>query len=170
MEHSNLNPIQPLLADVILWIHLIAAAFLVGGSFFFWLVIIPASRVLTADESERTQIVGKIAKVFGRAVTPTLIIIILTGIYNASWYVTSLQGLVVYPGTILLTKVILVVILMILIYVHNVYFGKRITALAKERNVEGLKKIRKTSRKISTANLILMVAIFFLAVLMQMPP
>ena len=147
-----------------------AAAFFVGGSFFFWLVVIPASRLITTDEADRTQIVGKIAKVFGKTVTPTLVIIVLTGIYNASWYLRSMQDLLIYPGTILLTKIILVVILLILIYVHNVYFGKRIAALAKERNIEGLKRIRKSSRKISAANLILMAAILFLAVLMQMPP
>jgi len=149
---------------------LFAAAFFVGGSFFFWLVVIPASRLITTDEADRTQIVGKIAKVFGKTVTPTLVIIVLTGIYNASWYLRSMQDLLIYPGTILLTKIILVIILLILIYVHNVYFGKRIAALAKERNIEGLKRIRKSSRKISAANLILMAAILFLAVLMQMPP
>ena len=149
---------------------MIVAAFFVGGSFFFWLVIIPASRFISTDESERTQIVGKIAKVFGKTVTPALIIIVLTGIYNASWYLSSIQDLLIYPGTILLTKIILVMVLLILIYVHNVYFGKRITAFAKERNIEGLKRIRKTSRKISAANLIIMAAILFLAVLMQMPP
>ena len=133
-------------------------------------MVIPASRLLTTDESERTQIIGKIAKLFGRTVTPTLIIIILTGIYNASWYLRSVQDLLIYPGTLLLTKIILVIILLILIYVHNVYFGKRIMALARERNIEGLKKIRKTSRKISALNLILMATIFLLAVLMQMPP
>jgi len=133
-------------------------------------VIIPASRLITADESERTQIVGKIAKTFGRTVTPTLIIIVLTGIYNASWYLSSIQDLLIYPGSILLTKMILFTLLLGLIYLHNVYFGKRITALAKERNIEGLRRIRKTSRKISAANLILMAAILFLAVLMQKPP
>lgn len=166
----NLIPNQPYLAAAVLWIHLLAAAFFVGGSFFFWLVIIPASRLLTTDESERTQIVGKIAKFFGKTVTPTLIIIVLTGIYNASWYLSSIEDLLVYPGTILLTEIILVLILLILIYVHNVHFGRQITALARERDVEGLSRIRKTSKKISTANLMLMAVILFLAVLMQMPP
>ena len=170
MERPDLIPVQPYLNVVVLWIHLFAAAFFVGGSFFFWLVVIPATRLITTDESDRTQIVGKIAKVFRRFVTRTLIIIVLTGIYNASWYLASMQDLLIYPGTLFLTKIILVIILLILIYVHNIYFGKRITALAKERNVEELKRIRKTSRKISVANLILMAVIFFLAALMQMPP
>ena len=166
----NLIPFQSYLNVAVLWIHLFAATFFVGGSFFFWLVIIPASRLITTDESERTQIIGKIAKVFGKIVTPTLGVIVLTGIYNASWYITSWQDLLTYPGTILLTKIILVILLLILIYVHNVYFGKRIVAFARERNLEALKRLRETSRKVSAANLILMATIFLLAVLMQMPP
>ena len=169
-EQLNLIPFQSYLNDVVLWIHLCAAAFFVGGSFFFWLVIVPASRNITTDESERTQIIGTIAKAFGRIINPTLAVIVLTGIYNASWYVNSWQDILVYPGTILLTKVIVVILLLILIYIHNVYFGKRIIAFARERNLEALKKIRKTSRKISAVNLILMATIFLMAVLMQMPP
>ena len=107
----------------------------VGGSFFFWLVIIPASRLITSDESERTQIIGKIAKIFGKVVTPTLIVIVVTGIYNVSWYLASMQDLLIYPGTVLLTKIILVIIMLILIYVHNIYYGKRIIAAEREREM-----------------------------------
>ena len=82
----------------------------------------------------------------------------------------AISDLLRYPGTILLAKIVLVVILLIFIYVHNLYFGRRITALARERKVDELRKIRKTSRVISAANLILMAVILFLAVLMQMPP
>jgi uncharacterized membrane protein len=113
--------------------------------------------------------VGKIAKMFGRTVTPTLVVLVVTGLYNMSWYTPSVHDLLSYPGTILSAKIALVLILFILIYVHNVYFGKRITALARERNVEGLRRIRKRSRVISAANLFLMIVILLLAVLMQMP-
>jgi len=162
--------LQPYLNAAVLWIHLFAAAFFVGGSFFFWLVVVPASRLIATDESERTQIVGKMAKVFGKTVTPTLVVLVLTGIYDASWYVPTISDLFRYPGTILLTKIILAIILFIFIYVHNVYFGRRIIALARERKVDELREIRKTSRVISSVNLILMAVILLLAVLMQMPP
>ena len=166
----NLISIQSYLNAIVLWIHLFAATFFVGGSFFFWIVVIPASRLITTDESERTQLIGKMAKAFGKIVNPTLGIIVLTGIYNASWYLASWQDLFIYPGTIFLTKIILVIVLLIFIYVHNLYFGKRIITYARERNLEALKRIRRISRKISAANLILMLTILLLAVLMQMPP
>lgn len=160
-----------LLFDVlVLWIHLFSAVLFVGGSFFMWLVIVPASRLITHDESERTRIVGNIARKFGKLTNPTLIVLILTGLYNAMWYLQSIRGLFDYPGTILLAKIILVAILLLLIYVHNVYFGKRIVRLAEERKLDELKTLRKKSRFVSASSLTLMIVILFLAVMLQMPP
>lgn len=156
---------------VILWVHLFSAVLFVGGSFFMWLVVVPASHLFAKDESERTQIVGKIAKGFGRITNPILIILLLTGIYNASWYLPSMDALFsTTGGEILLIKTILVVALLILIYTHNVYFGRKIVLFAREKRLEELKAIRKKSRIVSMANLSLMIGILFLAVLLQMPP
>lgn len=159
-----------LLDALVLWLHLFSAVLFVGGSFFMWLVVVPASRLITNDESERTQIVGKIAKAFGRMTNPTLAILILTGLYNATWYVPSLSMLLAYPGTILLMKAVLVVVLLALIYVHNVHFGKKIVELAKDRKFSELRELRKKSRAVSAANLTLMIAILVLAVMLQIPP
>jgi len=160
-----------LLLDVlVLWVHLFAAVLFVGGSFFMWLVIVPASRLITKDESERTRIVGKMARSFGNLTNPTLAVLILTGLYNATWYLQSATGLSEYPGTILLAKIILVAILLILIYVHNVYFGKRIMHLAEEGRLDELRRLRRRSRVVSAANLSLMAAILLMAVMLQMPP
>ena len=155
---------------LILWIHLFSAVLFVGGSFFMWLVIVPASRLITPDESERTRIVGKIARSFGNLTIPTLAVLVLTGLYNATWYLQSVTGLFGYPGSILLVKIILVALLLVLIHVHNVHFGKRIVRLAEEKKFEELKALRRRSRLVSTTNLVLMLIILFLAVLMQMPP
>jgi uncharacterized membrane protein len=135
-----------------------------------WFVVVPASRLITQDESERTQIVGKIAKEFGRIVNPTLIILILTGIYNATWYVSSVSSLVTYPGTILLSKMILVAVLIFLVYLNNAYFGKQIVRLGREKRLEELRQLRKMSRLVSIANLSLMTVILVLAAMMQITP
>jgi len=155
---------------LILWIHLFSAVLFVGGSFFMWLVIVPASRLITPDESERTRIVGKIARSFGNLTIPTLAVLVLTGLYNATWYLQSVTGLFGYPGSILLVKIILVALLLVLIHVHNVHFGKRIVRLAEEKKFEELKALRRRSRLVSTTNLVLMLIILFLAVLLQLPP
>lgn len=138
-----------------------------------WLVVMPASSHFSKDESERTQIIGKIAKEFGRITNPILVLLVLTGIYNAIWYLPSfgyLFSFKSYGATILFVKVTLVVILLVLIYVHGAYYGRKISKLAHERNVEGLRAVRRNSRIISYANLALMIAILILAVMLQVPP
>ena len=162
-----------ILDTFLLWVHLFCAVLFVGGSFFMWLVVMPASHLFAKDESERTQIVGKIAKEFGRITNPILVILVLSGIYNASWYLQSfgdLFSLKSYGATVLFVKVVLVFILIILIYAHGAYYGRKIVRLARERDLEGLKAVRRKSRIISYANLALMVAILILAVMLQMPP
>jgi copper resistance protein D len=154
----------------VLWVHLFSAVLFVGGSFFMWIVVIPASHLITQDESERTQIVGKIAKGFGRIAIATLVILVLTGIYNATWYLSSFSDLFnTSGGMILLTKSVLVVVLIVLIFVSNVYFGRRIVQLAREKRIDELKILRRRSRLVSFTNLALMIVILVLAVLMQDP-
>ncbi len=160
-----------LLNIAILWVHLFCAVLFVGGSFFMWLVVTPASHLLTNDESERTQMVGRIAKSFGRITNPILIILVLSGVYNVSWYLPNLNALFnTIGGQILFAKIMLVIVLLVLIYAHNVYFGRRIVRFARERRLEELKTIRKKSRLVSFANLALMIAILILAVMLQVPP
>jgi len=158
------------LSLILLWVHLLTAVVFVGGSYFMWIIVVPASHLITQDESERTQIVGKIAKKFGAIVNPVLIILVLSGIYNATNYLSSISDLITYPGTILLTKMVLVAILISLVYLHNTYFGKQIIRLSKEKRLEELNRLRKKSRLISITNLSLMTIVLILAAMLQIPP
>ena len=72
-----------------------------------------------------------------------------------------------YGEKLLLIKVVLVVILVILIYAHGLYYGKKIVKLAREKDLEGLKNVRRRSRIISFSNLALMIVILVLAVMLQ---
>ncbi|HVB12359.1 MAG TPA: hypothetical protein VNE86_04440, partial [Nitrososphaerales archaeon] len=77
----------------------------------------PASHRIAKDESERTQIVGKIAKDFAKITNPTLGILVLTGLYNISWYLPSYQDLFAfqtYGEKVLFIKVVLSLILIFL--------------------------------------------------------
>lgn len=151
-----------------LWIHLFAAVIFVGGSFFMWLVVVPASKMSSEDESERTMIIGLMAKRFGRISDISLALLIITGLYNATWYLPSQSSLfTTLAGEILFAKSILVLLLIVLIFVNNLYFGRKIVRLAKERRIEELSQLRGRSRALSMLNLSLMTAILLLAVLMQ---
>ncbi len=135
-----------------------------------WLVVVPVSYHMGKEESERTLIVGKIAKEFGRMTNIVLAILVLTGIYNVTWYLPSMSSLfTTTDGLYLLTKVILVGILIAMIYGNNIYFGRRTTRFAREKKFEELKALRRKSRVISFTSLGLMAAILFLAVMLQIP-
>ena len=155
----------------ILWIHLLSAIIFVGGSFFIWLIVVPVSRVLAKDERERTDLVAKIAKRFGQLVNPTLGILLLTGVYNATWYLPSFGSLfTTFLGQILLLKVALVAVLVFLVYFNNIVYARRIVKDAREGRMQDLQEVRKISRLISFTNLALMITIVLLSVVLRAPP
>ena len=152
----------------VLYVHLISAALFVGGSFFMWLVLEPVSHRLGLDEAARTRLVGQTARRFGQMVIPLLAILVGTGLYNASWYLPrgSVVG-VSLPGELLVAKSVTVVVLIALIYVHGLYYGKRIVRMAREGDVEGLRALRRRSRVVAYANLGLMLVVLAFAVALQ---
>ncbi|HLY76570.1 MAG TPA: CopD family protein [Thermoplasmata archaeon] len=156
---------------VVLWVHLVCAVLFVGGSFFIWLVVDPVSYLVTNDEAARTKLMGQMARRFGRWTHPLLVILVLTGLYNASWYLPSTGALLTTTGgLVLLVKTVAVAVLIALIYVHGLYYGRRIVRLAREGKLDELRQLRRHSRVVSYANLTLMLIILGLAVLLQMPP
>ena len=155
----------------VLYVHLFAAVLFVGGSFFFWLILEPVTYSLTRDESERTALVARVARRFGQFTNPLLILLVATGIYNATWYLPSLSALTMTPGgELLLTKGLVVAVLIALIYLHGAYYGPKIVRLARERRYDELRALRRRSRAVSMINLALMLAVLLLAVLLQSYP
>lgn len=158
-----------LLNDVVLWIHIFSAIFFVGGSFFIWVVVIPASYKITDDEKLRTRIVGLIGKQFALFTNITLVILIITGIYNSTWYLNyNFYALFnTTGGKILFVKIILVGAMIIIMYGNNIYHGKRLMQMAREGRMEELRRLRKWSHRLSYITLGLMLAIVFAAVSLQ---
>ncbi len=88
-----------LIVDIIvLWIHIFCAIIFVGGSFFMWLVLWPASFKVTQDERERTLMVGRVAKRFAYFTHVTIATLVVTGIYNATWYLGGNYDLLATEG------------------------------------------------------------------------
>ncbi|EQD45792.1 conserved hypothetical protein, membrane [mine drainage metagenome] len=155
----------------VLYVHLGAAVLFVGGSFFFWLVLEPVTYTLNRDESERTALVAKVARRFGQFTHPLLVILVASGIYNATWYLPSPSALTTTAaGELLLAKGLTVVVLIVLIYLHGAYYGPKIVRLARERRYDDLRALRRRSRAVSMINLALMLAVLLLAVLLQSYP
>ena len=157
-----------LLDAIILAVHIFFAILFIGGSFFIWLVVWPASYEITDDEKERTRIVGRIAKRFALFTHISLGILIVTGIYNATWYLGSFSALFdTTGGKLLLAKIIVVGVDILIIYTNNLYHGTKITKLAREGKLEEMRKIRRVTHLFSFLSLALLIVIVALATLLQ---
>jgi uncharacterized membrane protein len=154
---------------IILWIHIFFAIIFVGGSFFIWIVVWPASFDLSDDPKERTRIVGRIAKRFAYFTHISVAILIVTGIYNATWYLNdNIDELFTTPGgRILLVKIILVGVALLIIYTNNMYHGKRIMQLSKEGKHDAVQRMRKVTHLFSFISLALLLIIVGLATALQ---
>lgn len=157
-----------LLDALVLMIHIFFAILFIGGSFFIWLVVWPASYELTDNERERTRIVGKIAKRFAYFTHISVAVLIVTGIYNAYWYIGSVSNLFyTVGGQILFAKIVVVGLDLLIIYTNNLYHGKKIMRLASEGKLEEVARIRKITHLFSFISLFLLIVIVILAVSLQ---
>ncbi len=149
----------------VLWIHLFTSTVFVGGSFFIWLVVWPASYGITDDEAERTKIVGKIAKRFALFTHISVVILALSGTYLAA--PTLLTGSVSGPErAVLLVKIGLVVAMIALMYANNIYHGRKIMRLAAEGKLDEVRKVRRLTHLASYITLALMLAITVLGAIL----
>lgn len=167
-----------LLPLIALYVHVVAAIIFVGGSLFIWLALMPG--IKDVPEDVRNQVVVRVTKRFGRVVDISLIVLILTGIYNATWYLGDL-GFNTLGAHILIVKAALVVVLVFTIYFNNLYLGRRISAAVREMRATQdeerreqlrarLASIRRTSHAFSYLNIALMLTVVLLAVMLQLPP
>ena len=145
---------------LVLWVHLFSAIVLVGGSFFIWFVVWPASYKITEDEAARTRMVGRIAKRFAYFTHGSLTALVLTGLYLAGPYLES-PGLILSSlrGEVLLVKVAVVLVAISLTYTNNIYHGRKIMRLAAQGRLEDLKRVRRLTHLASYVTLGLLVLI-----------
>ena len=68
---------------IITWIHLIAASIWVGGSLFIGIVFSPLLKTMTSSIEERMQIMIRVGKRFNKVAVPSLIILMITGLYTS---------------------------------------------------------------------------------------
>lgn len=149
---------------VILWIHALVAVFFIGGSFFIWIVVWPATLRISNDERERAKILGHIGRIFGTATDISVAILILTGLYLGYEYLPTLSDLTTSAGgKLLLAKGIIVVIMLVLMYANNLYHGKKIIRLVNAGKLDEVKHIRKITHLASFITLGLMIVIAILA-------
>jgi uncharacterized membrane protein len=149
---------------VVLWIHALVAVFFIGGSFFIWLVVWPATLRISTDEQERAKILKHVGRIFGTATDVSVTILLLTGLYLGYEYLPTLSDLTsTEGGKILLAKGIVVVIMLVLMYANNLYHGKKIIRLVNAGKLDEVRRIRKITHLASLITLGLMIVIAILA-------
>lgn len=157
-----------LLALIMVWVHLFFAILFIGGSFFIWFVVWPASYDITEDETLRTRVVGKIAKRFAYFTHISLAVLVATGLYNAYWYLPDKSELfTTTAGQLLFTKAMFVLAAIVIIYANNLYHGKKIMRLSVEKKYDEMNRIRKRTHLFSYISLGLLLAITILGAALQ---
>ena len=101
------------------WVHLVAASIWVGGSIFLGIVLAPMLKSITGTLEERIALMIKIGRRFNTIAMPSLVILIITGIYNSRVFLQEPSLLFgTNYGIILLFKIILVIATVIAYIIH----------------------------------------------------
>ncbi len=157
---------------IVLGIHVLLAAIIVGPQFLLFLAVVP-STWLIEDEGLRRNVTRVVTQRFGMLSGIALAGLVITGIYqlNSSLLDPDVQeNMMDYRfGTIFVTKMTLLVVLIMLIAVHGAVFGRRIRAASEavergEADTGALEAARRNSLVFSVLILGVSVTILFLGV------
>ena len=155
---------------IITWIHLISASIWVGGSLFIGIVFSPLLKTMTSSVEERMQIMIRVGKRFNKVAVPSLIILMVTGLYTSHALIGKPDLLISTSyGTYLIIKIILVIALIITYAVHVRVIRKDVEEkimLNKMSEFE-IQKLRKKIIILGEVTVVLSVAILFFASLLD---
>jgi putative copper resistance protein D len=155
---------------IITWIHLIAAAIWVGGSLFIGIVFSPLLKTMTSSVEERMQIMIRVGKRFNKIAVPSLIILMLTGLYTSNSLIGNPDLLVSTSyGKFLIIKIILVIALIITYAVHVRVIRKDVEEkiMSNKMSEPEIQKLRKKIIILGEITVVLSVAILFFASLLD---
>jgi putative copper resistance protein D len=155
---------------IITWIHLIAAAIWVGGSLFIGIVFSPLLKTMTSSVEERMQIMIRVGKRFNKIAVPSLIILMLTGLYTSNALIGHPDLLVSTSyGKFLIIKIILVIALIITYAVHVRVIRKDVEEkiMSNKMSEPEIQKLRKKIIILGEITVVLSIAILFFASLLD---
>ncbi|HZS86981.1 MAG TPA: DUF4149 domain-containing protein [Chloroflexota bacterium] len=149
-------------AGIVLWLHLLAAMFWVGGQLFLIGVVVPVLRA-HLDEGERLRLVGAAGRRFATLSIGALAVLVVTGPLNVVAHGVSEAELRDSEwGHVLVAKVLLVLVVLVVTTVHSLYYGRRLEELASPSDTVALARrqsLQRQSIRLSALNLLLNVII-----------
>ena len=155
---------------IITWAHLVSASILVGDRIFLGVVLAPLLKRMSFSTEERLELMIKTGRRFNKIALPSLIILIITGIYNSHLVLQSPEILFSSSyGAFLITKIILVIALIITFAVHIRVFSGDVEKKITNREIKNneLKKLNKNGMILGETTVVLSVAILFFAALLD---
>jgi len=155
---------------IITWIHLIAAAIWVGGSLFIGIVFSPLLKTMTNSVEERMQIMIRVGRRFNKVAVPSLIILMVTGLYSSHVLLSKPDLLVATSyGTFLIIKIILVIALIIIYAIHVRVIRKDVEEkiMSNQMPEIEIQKLRKKIIILGEITVVLSIAILFFAALLD---
>ena len=134
------------------------------------LFLAPLLKRMSFSTEERLELMIKTGSRFNKIALPSLIILIITGIYNSHLVLQSPEILFSSSyGAFLITKIILVVALIVTFAVHiRVFSGDVEKKITKREITESeLKKLNRRGMILGETTVVLSVAILFFAALLD---
>ena len=148
-----------MLQAVVIWIHVVAAMFWIGGMLFFALVVVPAlQQQVKADE--KTEIISRIGKRFRIAGWGALGILFASGVLRLYQNRLPLGSY----GAPFRAKLLLVVVMVLLALLHDFVLGPK--SIAMRRTGSAPRIFSSGVRWLARLNLIIGLLIVFAAVLL----
>lgn len=155
---------------ILTWIHLISASIWVGGSLFIGVVLAPILKKMEFSLEERLRIMIKVGRKFNKIAIPSLIILIITGLYSSHLILSKPDILLSSSyGNILIIKIILVIALIIIFMTHVRVIRKEVEEKILDNKMSEIQiqKLRKKIIILGEATVILSIVILFLAALLD---
>lgn len=117
------------------WLHLLAGGFWVGGLFHLALTLPPALRALPTHR--RTIVLHHVIRRFTRIAMPSVVLLVLAGLYNTWAHVPRLQAFwqTAYGKTLAL-KLLIVGLMLLLGALNSFHFGKRAARLVETQKAK----------------------------------
>jgi putative copper resistance protein D len=155
---------------LIMWAHLVAASIWVGGSIFIGIVLAPLLKTISDSVEGRLSIMIRVGRKFNTIGVPSLIILIITGIYNSIAFIAK-PSLILSTnyGIILLIKIVLVVMLIIIFAIHVRLIRSEVERKIETKNLSGdhLQKLRSKIIMLGRLTVILSLVILLMAALLH---
>ena len=155
---------------LIMWAHLIAASIWVGGSIFIGIVLAPLLKTISDSIEGRLSIMIRVGRKFNKIGIPSLIVLIVTGIYNSTGFIVNPSMILTTSyGVVLLVKIILVILLIITFAIHVRLIRTEVERKIESKQLSGefLQKLRSKIIMLGRLTVILSLAILLMAALLH---